>query len=92
MLHVFEFRDDRISRENVWLDGGRDRRPTELTRTSQPLRAARRRAGVIGAALLDRAFFGTPPHIPDAGAPDSLPPVGDGRVGGRVERGNHIAH
>ncbi len=22
MLHVFEFRDDRISRENVWLDGG----------------------------------------------------------------------
>lgn len=22
MLHVFEFRDDAISRENVWLDGG----------------------------------------------------------------------
>ncbi|CAA9500220.1 MAG: hypothetical protein AVDCRST_MAG53-1903 [uncultured Solirubrobacteraceae bacterium] len=22
MLHVWEFRDDRISRENVWLDGG----------------------------------------------------------------------
>ena len=22
MLHVFEFRDGRISRENVWLDGG----------------------------------------------------------------------
>ncbi len=22
MLHVFEFRDGKISRENVWLDGG----------------------------------------------------------------------
>jgi len=22
MLHVFDFRDGRISRENVWLDGG----------------------------------------------------------------------
>jgi uncharacterized protein len=22
MLHVFEFRGDAISRENVWLDGG----------------------------------------------------------------------
>jgi len=22
LLHVWEFRDERISRENVWLDGG----------------------------------------------------------------------
>ena len=57
ILHVFEFRDGLISRENVWLDGGAV--VAQLTAGVKP-RRARARPG-----LTPRPGGGVPPAVPD---------------------------